>query len=304
MVKICIDAGHGGYDPGACGNGRQEKDYTLRLALGLGEKLQQQGVNIIYTRTDDRFLELSERANISTINNCDYFLSQHVNSGGGYGVETFAYPTSNKGKDFAQAIQSSMVTNGLVTRDRGVKTANFAVLRGTKCPSILIENHFIDNSADMEFLDANLNKIIEVQAKAVLDFIGVGYKEEQPSPAPTPTPPAPPRHPQTWELNISGQIIKDLQYQLNIQYGAGLSVDGYAGDSTMAKLVTVRPGARGEITRIIQKLLIMKGYNVAYGADGAYGNGTTEAVRSIQRNNGLSADGITGKNTWRVLLRK
>lgn len=108
----------------------------------------------------------------------------------------------------------------------------------------------------------------------------------------------------TWKINIQGQIIKDLQYQLNVQCNANLKVDGYCGDNTVNKLITVRKGARGEITRIIQKLLIKKGYSVgSYGADSVFGNGTYNAVCAIQRDNGLSQDGIVGRNTWKVLLR-
>ncbi|SHI89123.1 N-acetylmuramoyl-L-alanine amidase [Clostridium amylolyticum] len=291
MVKICVDAGHGGKDPGACGNGRQEKDYTLKLALGLGSQLQQHGINVIYTRTDDRFLELYERADISNNNSCDYFISQHVNSGGGYGLETFAYLTSNKGKEFAKAIQNSMVANRVATRDRGVKTANFAVLRKTKCPAILIENHFIDNAADMEFLDANLKKIIELQAKAILDFIGISSSirvhESQSTPVPQP------------KLYCD---FASLQREFVNQDFGNISVDNIPGPRTVAAAPTVRQGARGNITKWIQERLIYLGYNVAYGADGIFGEGTRQAVMEFQRNNGLVTDGIVGKNTWRKLL--
>ncbi len=291
MVKICVDAGHGGKDPGAVGNGRREKDYTLKLALGLGSQLQQHGINVIYTRTDDRFLELYERADISNNNNCDYFISQHVNSGGGYGVETFAYPTSNKGKEFAQAIQNSMVANRVATRDRGVKTANFAVLRKTKCPAILIENHFIDNAADMEFLDANLKKIIELQAKAILDFIGVSSSIRVHESQSTPVPQS--------KLYCD---FASLQREFVNQNFGNISVDNIPGPRTVAAAPTVRQGARGNITKWIQERLIYLGYNVAYGADGIFGEGTRQAVMEFQRNNGLVTDGIVGKNTWRKLL--
>lgn len=291
MVKICVDAGHGGKDPGAVGNGRREKDYTLKLALGLGSQLQQHGINVIYTRTDDRFLELYERADISNNNNCDYFISQHVNSGGGYGVETFAYPTSNKGKEFAQAIQNSMVANRVATRDRGVKTANFAVLRKTKCPAILIENHFIDNAADMEFLDANLKKIIELQAKAILDFIGVSSSIRVHESQSTPVPQS--------KLYCD---FASLQREFVNQNFGNISVDNIPGPRTVAAAPTVRQGARGNITKWIQERLIYLGYNVAYGADGIFGEGTRQAVIEFQRNNGLVTDGIVGKNTWRKLL--
>lgn len=295
MVKICIDAGHGGKDPGAVGNGRQEKEYTLKLSSGLGMKLHQYGIDVVYTRTDDRFLDLLERADISNNNNCDYFISQHVNSSGGYGVETFAYPTSNRGKELAQVIQNFMVSNGLVTRDRGVKTASFAVLRKTKCPAILIENHFIDNSADMEFLDANFNRIVEAQAKAILGFIGDSYKEEQPSASQaSKSSPAPQPKPQ--------YDFATLQKEFVNQGFGNIVVDNVPGPRTLSAAPTVRKGARGKITGWIQIRLIHLGYRLQYGADEVFGEATRQSVMAFQRDNGLVPDGIIGRNTWKALL--
>jgi len=182
-----------------------------------------------------------------------------------------------------------MVTNGLVTRDRGVKTANFAVLRRTKCPSILIENHFIDNAADMEFLDANLNKIIEVQANSILDFIGVGNKEEQQAPALTPA-------------SQPGYDFASIQREFINQGFGNIAADNIPGPRTLAAAPTVRKGARGNITKWIQERLIYLGYNLSYGADGIFGEGTRQAIMEFQRDNGLAPDGIAGKNTWRKLL--
>lgn len=180
MVKICLDAGHGGSDSGAVGNGRLEKDYTLKITLGIGNKLMSEydNVQVVYTRTSDVYVSLEERANISNRNKCDYFASSHVNSGGGYGVETFAHNNSTKGKQFANVVQNEMVNRGLVTRNRGVKTANFAVLRLTNCPAILIENHFIDNANDMTFLDENLDKIISAQTESIANYIGATRKNK------------------------------------------------------------------------------------------------------------------------------
>lgn len=111
--------------------------------------------------------------------------------------------------------------------------------------------------------------------------------------------------PKTWELNVNGDLIKTLQSELNSQFGAGLSVDGYAGDNTVNKLITVRPGAKGNITYVIQKLLQMKGYNIgSYGADKVFGTSATNAVKALQRDYGLTQDGIVGANTWKALLRK
>lgn len=108
----------------------------------------------------------------------------------------------------------------------------------------------------------------------------------------------------TWEYYIVGQEVKNLQRELNKQFNAGLKVDGWFGDNTINALVNVRRGARGNLTRIIQRRLIAKGYKLRYGADGIYGNATYNAVVRFQRDHGLVADGIVGKNTWKALFRK
>ncbi len=89
--------------------------------------------------------------------------------------------------------------------------------------------------------------------------------------------------------------VRELQHQLNLQFSAGLAEDGIAGSETLAACITCRPGARGEITRLIQS-------KVGSTADGIWGNNTTAAVRAYQSTHGLTADGIVGKNTWRAML--
>lgn len=121
-------------------------------------------------------------------------------------------------------------------------------------------------------------------------------KPVQPNPAPAKK--------KLWELCVSGQIIKDLQSELNKQCKAGISVDGYFGDSTLAKCILVRPGASGNITKVIQKRLISIGYSINGGADGKFGPSCERAVKDLQKKRKLSADGIVGKDTWKQLMLK
>lgn len=111
-------------------------------------------------------------------------------------------------------------------------------------------------------------------------------------------------HKKIWRNYINGSIVKDLQTELNRQFNRGLSIDGWFGQNTINALVNVRKGARGNLTRIIQRRLIAKGYKLRHGPDGIFGNGTYNAVVKFQRANKLSADGIVGKNTWKALFRK
>lgn len=101
--------------------------------------------------------------------------------------------------------------------------------------------------------------------------------------------------------NTKKAIVKVYQTELNRQFNAGLVVDGIWGTNTRNATRTVKRGARGNITKSIQAMLICKGYNTN-GFDGIYGSGTENAVKSFQRNNELSVDGIFGKNTGAKLF--
>ena len=99
------------------------------------------------------------------------------------------------------------------------------------------------------------------------------------------------------------QWIRKLQEACNDQGFSHQTVDGIAGPDTLAGCPTVREGASGAITKLIQQRLISLGYSCgSAGADGKFGGDTKGAVRAFQKANGLAADGIVGKNTWKKLL--
>lgn len=102
--------------------------------------------------------------------------------------------------------------------------------------------------------------------------------------------------------NTKKALVKGLQIELNNQYGAGLSIDGIFGAKTKSACPIVRKGAKGNITWLIQAMLYCRGYNTN-GIDGVYGDGTKNAVYNFQKNNGLIADGICGKNTFEKLFK-
>ncbi|MDT8858819.1 N-acetylmuramoyl-L-alanine amidase [Alkalihalobacillus sp. MEB130] len=160
---IAIDPGHGGRDPGAVGNGLQEKDIVLAVGLELEKKLKSAGAKPIMTRNRDVFIELNQRAKIANDAKADIFVSIHVNSGpsGGHGTETWisaSSASSKESRDLAEKINKRLVEE-LGTRDRGVKTANFAVLRETNMPSVLVELGFITNSSDASLMKrSNFNE--------------------------------------------------------------------------------------------------------------------------------------------------
>lgn len=188
---IVLDAGHGGHDSGAVGNGYKEKDIALLVVKYLYENLSRD-YNVILTRSDDTFISLNTRADIGNKANADLFVSVHLNAStnkNANGSEVYYFeknPTayaSDKARfensfdeEGTRAIEASQflindvlyginqressilansVLNNIVKtfpiEKRKVYGANFAVLRGSKSPSILIELGFISNYNDIRF---------------------------------------------------------------------------------------------------------------------------------------------------------
>lgn len=89
MAKIVVDAGHGGNDPGASGNGIIEKEYTLKISQYIYDRLRQLGLDVKMTRTEDETLSPSERVNrvLNAFGNTSdvIVVSNHINAGGGDG---------------------------------------------------------------------------------------------------------------------------------------------------------------------------------------------------------------------------
>ncbi|NPV89801.1 MAG: N-acetylmuramoyl-L-alanine amidase [Firmicutes bacterium] len=184
MIDLTIDAGHGGKDPGAIGpTGIREKDITLKLALKVGSLLTSRGVNVNYTRTDDRSVELSERAAFANAAKAKYFLSIHINSAANAaanGTETYAYAAGGQGEKLAAAVQKNLVA-AIGLTNRGVKFANYAVLRETNMPAALTEVNFICNPKEEAMLkdEAFLNKAASGIAKGAIEFLGLKWEDVQ-----------------------------------------------------------------------------------------------------------------------------
>lgn len=96
-------------------------------------------------------------------------------------------------------------------------------------------------------------------------------------------------------------LVKGLQTELNKQYGRRLSVDGIFGNNTYKACINVREGAKGNITWLIQAMLVCHSFDIS--VDGIFGNATKNAIKELQKRNGLSVDGICGKNTFNKLFK-
>ncbi|MGH3716699.1 MAG: N-acetylmuramoyl-L-alanine amidase [Micromonosporaceae bacterium] len=158
--KLYIDPGHGGTDPGAVANGLREKDLTLKIALRMRSYLLDHWyVYIRMSRTTDATRSLSYRASDANSWGANRFVSIHINSGGGSGFESYRYPgTSGTTYNMHSTLHSTVydwMTRNHSPLDRGMKTADFYVLRETNMPAVLTENLFIDTYLDSERLKSD-----------------------------------------------------------------------------------------------------------------------------------------------------
>ena len=152
-MKIFINAGHGGNDPGAVSkNGVKEADITKKVSALLAYNLILNGYIVEYFQQEKSFTEVSTVENTS---NSDLFISIHCNSAtntSANGVEVLYYPTSTKGKKFAQQVQNELVKTTKL-RDRGIKSrTDLHVLKRTKAVAILVELAFLSNEHEEELL--------------------------------------------------------------------------------------------------------------------------------------------------------
>ena len=171
---IMLDAGHGGRDPGAVYNGRQEKDDTLALTLAIGEILQGRGIDVLYTRTTDVYESPYQKAMEANEAGVDFFVSIHRNS---YptdntvsGVETLVYDKSGIKLQMAENINEQLEAVGFV--NLGVKERpGLVVLRRTRMPAVLVEVGFINSDIDNKLFDDNFDDIALAIAEGILDTL-------------------------------------------------------------------------------------------------------------------------------------
>lgn len=171
MAKVVMDAGHGGSDPGAVSDGRREKDDNLALALAVGSILAENGVDVVYTRTDDTYETPFQKAQKGNQEGADLFISIHRNSSPEKdqysGVETLLYDVSGIKKELAENINRELAKEGF--QNLGIRERpGLVVLRRTRMPAALIEVGFINTQADNELLDQNFDGVVRAIADGIL----------------------------------------------------------------------------------------------------------------------------------------
>ena len=192
---VYLDAGHGGYDPGASYFGISEKGLTLAIQSRVKAKLEAEGYQVVTTRTSDTYVDLTDRSRAANASESDIFVSIHINASGSsaaQGIETYYYqpyaeypsrinaayhanPTRLSMSDtLANAIQSSLI-NATGAQNQGVKRQTFAVLRETTAPAVLLELGFLSNPQEAARL--NTSAYQETLANAIVAGIKSYYEK-------------------------------------------------------------------------------------------------------------------------------
>lgn len=174
-IKVFIDAGHGDTDPGAVGNGLKEKNIVLNIATKLGALLNGREISIKYSRTNDTYLSLEDRARLANAWGADLFVSIHANSATSSvrGTECYTHPTANTATKTLSANISRSIASKFGIPNRGHKEANFAVLRLSNMPAILVETAFISNSSDANLLNTRQDDFANAIFNEILNYFNM-----------------------------------------------------------------------------------------------------------------------------------
>lgn len=335
MSKVFLGVGHGGSDSGAVGY-IVEKDGALVIATACKDYLIANGVEVRMSRYIDEDESLREKINECNAYNPDLCADIHLNAGGGDGAEVFHSVIGGKGKILAENILKELELIGQNSRGTKTKadtdgTDYFGFIRCTNAPAVITEAYFVDNANDVQIGDTiEEQKIVgQAIAKGFLKTLGISSNNDVPvgqSPAENGqnTAESPVESGQTtgkiakiqatlnsrYGFNIAVDdiygnetktaLVKALQTELNKQFNAGLAVDGIFGNLTKNACVVVEKGDEGNVTYLIQAMLICKNYNLE--ADSVFGSITDSAVKKFQQENNLVVDGLVGKNTFEKLF--
>ena len=169
-----LQPAHGGSDPGAVYNGRQEKDDTLDLTLAVGDILKKNGVDVFYTRTTDEYETPFKKATDANNSGADLFISIHRNSSetpNQYsGVESLVFNDTGLKAEVARNINNQLEDVGFKNLGVDVRK-NLVVLKRTKMPAVLVEAGFINNDKDNYLFDQEFDKIANAIADGILESI-------------------------------------------------------------------------------------------------------------------------------------
>ena len=267
MTKICIDAGHyGKYNQSPAVSKYYESDMAWKLHLKLKAYLEEYGIEVITTRTNQE-TDLGLTARGKQAKGCDLFLSIHSNAAGDKVNETVDYPIAfvpingsadQLGQQLAECVEQTIGTKQM-WKCESKKSAKgnwdyYSVINGAASvdvPGIILEHSFHTNTKATKWLldDTNLDKLAKAEAEVIAKY----FKAESPS------------------------IAIELPE---------LSINSTGGS-----------------VKALQLLLIGYGYTCGKaGGDGKFGENTAKALKSYQKDYKLVVDGICGVKSWTSLL--
>lgn len=287
-MKIAIDLGHGtDKDKGECGI-IDEEEVINSIGYYLLKKLKNKH-EIIEVRPNKKETlskagSLKYRVNESNKHEVDLYLSIHTGKGGGTGTELYTY----NGKEIYCGLRILSSLDKLGFRSREIRNGTgLYVIKNTKAKAIVMNLLFIDTLFDV-------NRYYEVGAEKIADVIVNSLEDNK-----------------IEELNYYDDTSRNKEIKINndnekwyIKLRNEIVIQGYGYFDSLelinkvdilSKAPTVKYGARGSITKIIQEILLINN-------DGIFGNETRNVVVDFQKKNNINIDGIVGCNTWKCLI--
>ena len=277
-MKIAVRGGHCPKVPGASKfideltEDRKVKDSVIKYLRKLGHDV----LDVTPPdNTSSSSVDLSNGVNRANLFGADLFVSIHFNKAydvynGFLGSEVCVYTPF----DIAQRVVNELAGLGFKNRGQKVRTGLYE-LKHTNMKAMIIEVCFVESVADVGLYKKLGHDLIGktiAQAIANKNINNSDVKSTVNNEI---------------KSNNTDNWIKRLREECNKQ--------GFSSYPTLKK------GARGNITKLVQEKLVLLGYNTN-GIDGIFGSATKNAIISFQKSNGLVADGIVGQNTWRKLI--
>ena len=298
IKKIAVRGGHTELCTGASAlideltEDRKVTAAVIKYLRELGNEVLDVTPPVNYT--SDEYQDLAYGVNKANEWGADLFVSFHFNKAydsynGALGSEVCVYSTH----EIAQRVVDALEELGFKNRGQKIRTGLYE-LKHTKMKAMIVETCFVEATEDVELYkklgaDAIGKAIAEAIVNDKVSESGTPVKKEEVS------------KPVQAPVSNTDDWVARLQAECNKQGFSNQKVDGIPGANTLKGCPTLKKGASGNITKLLQEKLVKLGYSTT-GVDGIFGSGTYSAVREFQKTRGLSADGIVGQNTWRKLL--
>ena len=298
IKKIAVRGGHTEKATGASAlideltEDRKVKDAVIKYLRKLGYEVLDVTPPVNYT--SNASTDLAYGVNKANEWGADLFVSIHFNKAydsynGALGSEVCVYSEH----EIAQRVVNTLGALGFKNRGQKVRT-NLYELKNTKMKAMIVETCFVEATEDVAlYRRLGHDKVGQAIAEAIVN----GKAVENTTPVKNEEIIKPVQAP----VSNTDDWVAKLQAECNKQGFSNQKVDGIPGANTLKGCPTLKKGASGNITKLLQEKLVTLGYSTN-GVDGIFGSGTYSAVREFQKTRGLSADGIVGQNTWRKLL--